>query len=207
LLLGLGCHNVEDAVLKACGHRFLVDRSREVEATGKLADAALIEPVLGLVDGLLGLGLFLLSSLSAGLVWDGLVYFLTGLLAPLASLSNSTARGSALDEACRGGTGSIGALSLAADEHSLGLGELDVDILLVDTRELAMEFIRFPGLADVELGLPARHTSATAAHSLTRVAVEVVKEAEEGSERGVGVIQASREESHCACLVEGRLEC
>lgn len=54
VLLSLGDHNREDAVLHGSGDGILVDADREGEGAGELADGALRDPVLGL--GLLGGG-------------------------------------------------------------------------------------------------------------------------------------------------------
>lgn len=59
MLLGLGDHNGEDAVLEVGADGVLVNSSGEVEAARELANAALSEPVLGLVGRLLLLGLLL----------------------------------------------------------------------------------------------------------------------------------------------------
>jgi len=69
-----------------------------------------------------------------------------------------------------------------------------VNVLLVHTRELAVEFIALLGLADIELGLPGRDLART----LARVGVIVLEETEERSEgdAGVGVVEVSGEESH-----------
>jgi hypothetical protein len=80
-----------------------------------------------------------------------------------------------------------------------------VDVLLVHTRELAVEFIALFGLADIKLRLPGRDLART----LARVGVKVVKEAEERSEGSVrvGVVEVSGEESHFVGLsVVGGLE-
>lgn len=121
----------------------------------------------------------------------------------LASLSDGAAHRSVLDEASWGSAGGVGALRSAANDHGLRVGELDVNVLLVDARELAVELVGVVGLADIELGLPAGDVGSATALALTRVVVKVVKEAEEGSEGSVGVVEVSGEESHFEVLVVG----
>lgn len=66
-----------------------------------------------------------------------------------------------------------------------------------------MELVGLGGLAHVKLGLPLGNWLAAdiaALAILSAVAVKVVKETEEGRERGLGgVVESAREESHCDC--------
>ena len=216
VLLGLGDSDAEDAISEASAHGVLINSGWEVESAGEFAERSLSEPVLGLVGRLgrgllldLLLGLLSFGNLRARLVGNRFIFVLNGglmgvgLVGLFALLGDGTTHRGVLNEAGVGRTGMVRALRLAADEQGLGFGELDVNVLLADTRELAMELVGIFSLADVEFGLPGRQGSsaATLSLSLTRVVVEVVKEAEERSEGGVSVVERSREEGgHCACL-------
>uniref|UniRef100_A0A8H7TR60 Uncharacterized protein n=1 Tax=Bionectria ochroleuca TaxID=29856 RepID=A0A8H7TR60_BIOOC len=59
----------------------------------------------------------------------------------------------------RGACG-VGALDFSADLHGLGVGELDVDVVLAQACELAVELVVVGRLADVELGLPGLEAQA-----------------------------------------------
>jgi len=214
VLLGLGDDDAQDTILEGSRDGVLVDAGGEVEAARELAKAALSEPVLGRVGRLLlDLLLGLLNDFGALLVGLGLSLILNcgvvRALAVVAALGDGTARGSVFNQTSRGSAGSVGALGLAADEHCLGLGEFDVDVLLAHSRELAVELIGLCSLADIKLRLPVAQTTAAAilSLSLARVAVEVVEEAEEGSEGGVGVVEVAGEESHFVWLVGDGVEC
>lgn len=216
VLLGLGHGDIENAVLEAGGDTFLLDAGGEAEAPRELANASLSEPVLGLVERLLGWRLLVWSLgsdlLLVGRCVLGLVLIFDGGLVRVATLSlfafgDGSAHSGILEMTGGRGSGSIGALDLTTDVHGLRLGEFDVDIVLGDAWQLAMELVGVGGLADVKLGLPCWESAASSL-TLTRVAVEFVKETEERSEGGVGgvVVEGSWEEGHCACLVGGGLE-
>jgi hypothetical protein len=210
VLLGLGNNNAQDTVLKLGRDVVLVDTSGEVEAARELAEGALGEPVLGLITGLLLdlLGLLVVGDFGAlvsfglGLVLNFGVVRVLVLIVALA-LSNGALGLRALDEASGRSAGSVCALSLAADGHGLRLSEFDVNVVLGHAGELSMELVGFASLADIELGLPvgeAASASTTVLLSLTRVAIEVVEETEEGSKGSIGVVEVAREESHCVCV-------
>jgi hypothetical protein len=216
VLLGLGNNNGEDAILEVGADLVLVHARREVEASRELANAALGEPVLGLVGRLVALHFRWLGSGGAGwsvrglgarFVGLGLGFVLNGCLARvsgLLALSDSTAH--AIFELASGRSASgVGAFDFAADEQSLRFSELDLHIVLADAGELAVELVGVVNFADIELGLELRESSPTAVLSsaLTRVCVKVVEETEERGEGGVGVVNVAREESHCGCLVGG----
>jgi hypothetical protein len=212
VLLGLGDNNAQDTIVEFSRDVVLVYTSGEVEAARKLAEAALGEPVLGLVSKLLLnlLGLFLVGNLSAGLVSLGLLLILDsgvmGAAVFLVVVGDSASGFSALDEASGRSAGSVGAFGLAANEHSLRLGELDVNVRLLHAGEFAVKLVGLSSLADIELGLPvakAAAASAISVGSLARVAVEVVKKTEERGEGGVGVVEVAGEESHCVCCGDG----
>jgi len=62
----------------------------------------------------------------------------------------------------------------------LRVDKLDLDVLLVDAWELAVEFVGGFDFLDVELGLEGLQSGAVATTSV--VAVEFIEEAEEGCE-------------------------
>lgn len=211
VLLGLGNNDAQDTIVELGRNVVLINSSGEVEASRELAEAALGEPVLGLISRLLLnlIVLLLVGDLSASLVGLGLLLTLDGsvvVVLVLLTTLDSALGFVALDEASGRSASSVGALSLAADEHGLRLGELDVNIRLLHSGEFTVEFVGLSGLADIELGLPVAKAAAASAisvlSSLARVAVEVIKETEERGEGSVGgVVEVAGEESHCVCCV------
>lgn len=210
VLLGLGNNNAQDTILELGRDVVLVDTSGEVETARELAEGALGEPVLGLITrllldllGLLVVGNFgALVSLGLGLILNLGVVRVLVLVVTLA-LANSALGLGALDEASGRSAGSVCALSLAADGHGLRLSEFNVDVFLGHARELSMKLVGLASLANIELGLPvgeAASTGTTVLLSLTRVAIEVVEETEEGSKGSIGVVEVAGEESHCVCV-------
>jgi len=71
------------------------------------------------------------------------------------------------------------------------VGEFDIDILLLNSRKFAMEFVGFRKLLDVELRSErleiASSTMVTAIVVGATVIVEIIEKAEEGSEGGIRV--------------------
>lgn len=180
----------------------------EVEASRELANGALCEPPLGVIGGLL-------LSRFGFLVFLGFDYFRRSLLglfgslfaivrdrlelllfdgslmrAPLfVNVAGSITTG-VLSDATRCGTSCESTLFLPGDEDRLRIGEDDMDIVPVYTRELAMELISLLRLADVKFWLPLGNGTSTSV--LTRVVVKVIEETEEGSEGGVGFVEFAR---------------
>lgn len=202
----LGNDNVEDAVCKASRHTILVDTRGKVESARKLADASLGEPIFGGVSRLLlgGVGLDHLAFGGGG-SGSSFVFILDSSLMRglrtlmLARLSDGAALGRVFKSASRRGTGRVSALNFAADDNRLRVGKLDVDILLLHSRELAMKFVSFARLTDVELGLPVSDSAAAGTLSvvaLAGVVVKVLKKAEERSERSLGSVKVALKESH-----------
>lgn len=213
MLLGLGHRDAEDAVLEVGGDTLLLHACREAEAARELSNAALREPVLGLINWLLLVGRLilrladsgdLLLGLASGLVFDSR---LVGVAALLAALSNGATHGVVFKMARGRRPGSVSALDAPADDHGLRFRELDVDMLLHHAWELAMELVGVGGLPDVKLGLPGRDagSSSLSLALAAGVGIKVVKETEERSEGGVGVVvvvvvEVAWEESHGARL-------
>jgi len=66
VLLSFGHDNGQNAILEVGSHFVLIDAVGEIEPARKLVNAALSEPVLGLVGDLLLLGFRLLFNFSCG---------------------------------------------------------------------------------------------------------------------------------------------
>lgn len=102
----------------------------------------------------------------------------------------------------------VDTLDVALDTESLGVGELNVDVLALETGELAVQVVGVRALLDVELGVEGLHDGRAAVVVLVLVVrgvggvgvgVVVVEEAEEGGEArgGRGLVEGAREECHC----------
>jgi hypothetical protein len=217
MLRGLGDANGQDTIFKLGLDCILVDAGREGEGARELADGALRDPILGGVGVLLfslgvgdlgrsgGRGGFDSTSAFLLVLDSGVVAFLR----LLALLGDGTAHLSVLDEARGRCAGSVGAFDATVDEHSLGVDELDVNVLLLHTCQFTVEFVGILDLSNVELGLEghlaAPGITVAVVASLLRVRVEVVEQAEERVETSVGsrAVEFSREESHCCGCGDG----
>jgi hypothetical protein len=149
-LLVLRNDNGEQAVLHGCRDGVLVDSGRERKTPAELADAALRYPEPGLrllrLSGLPLLGNFG-GTLNSTLILDS---SLVGLVT-VCTLDGTLGR-SALDEAGRWSTRGVAALGAAFDGQGVGVGEFDLDILLLNSGEFAVEFVGILEFLDVELG-------------------------------------------------------
>jgi len=192
--------NGEQAVLHSSSDAVLIDTRWEGEASRKFSDAALRDPELGF--GLLGLsGFFLVgefggSTLSSTLVLDG---SFVGLVA--IRILDGTLGRSILDETSWGCSGGVAALGAAFDGQGVGIGKLDLDILLLDSWEFAVQFVSVLAFLDVELGSECLQGGANVSVTLTAVFIEVVEHAEEWLEGGVGRVGSDEracEERHLA---------
>jgi len=195
-LLVLGNDDAEQAILHSGSDAVLVDSAWECERPGEFSNTAFGNPKLGL--RLLRLGGFLLldnlSGALSALVLDSSLVSLVAIRALDGTLSRST-----FDEAGRRGTRGVAALSTTLDGQGVGIGELNFDILLLDSGEFAVEFVRILDFLDVELwgeGLQGRVS--TLLGSL--VPIEVVEHTEEWleGEGWVGGKESSWEERHLA---------
>lgn len=211
--LGFGDHNAEDSILHRSVDLVLVDANRETEGATELADAALRNPVFGsrLLGSVLGGGDFSASLIftfgGAIFVFDGRLMGLFSI--GLAAFGDSTCSCGTFDKAGVGSARGIGAFRAAADCQGLSVGELDLDIFLLDTREFAVEFIGIFNLLDIELGVECLQGAAPVVMGIAVAAVliEVVEKAEERSEASVVVDEGSWEERHVACWFENSLSC
>ena len=200
LLHDRGCSlrhdNRQDAVLQTGADGILVDALGEVERAVELADRALGDPVLvgwrsGLGDllggGLGGLGDGGCRLLTLDFVFDGSLV-----------RGGAGAAGSFLFSGF--GFFSVGsvvlALDLALDDQGLRVGELDLDVLLVDAREFTVKVVRVLDFSHVEARRKSADGSGRWAGLRGAVDIVVVKKTEEGGEVGSEV--ETWEESHCS---------
>lgn len=168
----LGHGDGQDAVLQAGADVLLVDACREGEGTVELADGALADPVFGLVVVVV---VRLLHLLALAVVGGGVV------LVALARLRRV-----------------VLALGAALDDEGLVVGELDLDVLLRDAGQLAVQVVGVSGLAHVKARGEAAQGGGGAAASLA-VDVVVVQQAEEGGEVAGAEVREQRERHGCAC--------
>lgn len=215
MLLGLGHGDAQDAIVQVGGNGLLVDAGGEAEGARELADGALRDPELldglllllllggGLGGGDLGGAAGLLGLLGRLVLDGGLVARV--LLVGLAALGDGAAHlGAALDEAGGRRARGVVALGPARDHEGLRLGELDVDVVLLDAGELSVELVGVLGLLHVEArgeggsGAAGAMAGAGLGAGLLGVLVEVIQEAEERGERGLRSKVGSREEGHFA---------
>lgn len=215
MLGSLGHTDREDSVRELGRDVIGRDLAREVENPAELADAALRDPVLGVVDRA-----FLLLLLLAALVQLGdssgrcglgggvgfvVIVLNSGLVrgaGAFLAVGDGTAHLIALLEETSGGsTRGVGALDAAPNMEGVGVGELDGDVLLLQAGELAVKLIGILDLADIELGLEGRDVVAVGAAggavltALAGIVVEVLQKTEERSEGGVRVVEVAGEES------------
>jgi hypothetical protein len=191
----LGNEDAQDSVLQAGLDSILVDACRECKAAMELSDRAFRDPVLGL-GGLVLLGNLLLVRLLGDLGVSLREVFLDGGLVTKLLLLRSFA---ALNEA-------LWALALLADilvttgdGESVVIGPLDVDVLLLNTGKLSMEFIALLSLLNVELGCEGPDVVELAVDVAEGLAIILIEEPEDGSE----LLSETREERHCCwCVVE-----
>lgn len=205
-LLQLRNHDAENAILHGSMDSILINTDREAEATRELANAPLRNPVFGLrlLWLLLGLGDFGRGLLCSTFILDGSLVSLV-VVVGLTALRDGTSRSGTFDEASRGGTGGIRPLGTALDGQCLGIGEFNLNILLLNARKLSMKFVGVGNLLDIKFGAEGLQVRAvmTALRSVaaTRVLIEVIEKSEEGSEGSVGIVcnKWAREERHVAC--------
>jgi hypothetical protein len=197
LLLGLGDQDRQDAVLHGSMNSVLINTDGEAEGAGELANATLRDPVflLMLLVGGGGLGV-LLGNLGGGGFG---IFVLDGSLMSL--LGDGTFSSGCLDETSGTSAGFVFALSTALDRKSIGVGEFDLDVLLVDAGKLAMEFVSVLDLSEIKLwGEGFQMSASGGAVNIAGVLVELIEHTEERVERGGWVIgdKASWEKRHLA---------
>jgi hypothetical protein len=70
-------------------------------------------------------------------------------------------------------------------DYLLGIGELDLNILLLNAWKFSMKFVGVGNLLDIELGaegLQVRAVMTTLRNVATRVLIEVIEKSEEGGD-------------------------
>lgn len=146
----------------------MVDAGGKGKGAGKFADGALRDPVavlrlllllhlLVLVGGgdllVVGRGLRGLGARHGGFVFDGgLVVVLAGGLGCIFRGGDTALFLLALDSGGRS-AGFAVAFGAALDAQGLGVGELDLDVLLVDSGELAVKLVAVLDLLHIEARL------------------------------------------------------
>jgi len=184
-LLVLGDDNAEQTILHACSDVVLVDTGREGEGAREFSDTAFRDPKLGL--RLLGLSRLILLGDLGGSAFSTLV--LDGGLVSLVSVGSldGTLGWSTLDETSGWSARGVASLGTAFDGQRVGVGEFDLDILLLDTGKLAVEVVSVLVFLDVELGGEGLQGggNVTVALTVAAVLIEVIKETKEWLE-GVG---------------------
>lgn len=185
-LLVLRNDNAEQTVLHGGCDIVLVDASWERERARELSNTALRDPELRFrFLGASGLGL--LGNFGGSAFCT---FVLDGSLVGLVTIGtlDGTSSWSTFDEASGRGTGLIRALGATLDGDGVVIAELDLDVLLLDTGEFAVQLIVVLDLLDVELGVEGLHLAAvtTATSVALRVLVEVLEKLEEWVEGGVG---------------------
>lgn len=200
VFLGLRNMDSEDAILERSRHTILIHTVWEIKASREIADAALADPVLGIVGG------FLRRYFNGALLHGFLFSLVTnGSLVRFATLGY---RGRGLPTALDGtggrSAGGVRALNVAANHHRLWVNELDAQILLGHAGKLAVQLVGGISLADVKPRRKRREvaavTMAIAGSSAPSIRVEVIEEAEERSEaRILGSVEAGAwKEGHLA---------
>ena len=186
--LSLRDDNAQNTILQASLYSFLVDTGREGERAVELSYRALANPVLRL-GRLVLLGNLLLVGLLCDLVGLGRI-ILNGRLVTNLLLVRVLA---VLDEALWALTFFADVLVATRDGQGVVVGPFNVDVLLLNTRELSVEFIALLCLLDVELGGEGPDALELAVEVTEGLAVVFVKQAEDGSK----LLSESWEERHC----------
>jgi len=194
--LSLRHDDAEDTIFHGSFDSVLVNSAREAEGASKGPNAALGDPPL------CARLVLLRSVLSLSLV------LLSGCLLPLVARLDFSLLLAALQETGRWLAFGVGALRTATDDEGLGVGELDLNILLIDAGKLAVELVLSILLADVELGVECFGDLVGSAHNIAvriaaSIGVEVVKETEERTKANVGLGSEIRtwQERHVALSV------
>lgn len=196
----LGDNNRENTILQAGLHCILIHSGWERERSRKFANRAFREPVL--LFRWLWLVLLDLLVLASGLlhtIRGTLILYrrLVGLVRVL----DLALFCRCFDISCGTSTFFSDMLGAAFDGESLAVGELDVDVLLFDTRQLRVDFVALWQLLHINLGRKGLEGSgdgviATAVLNVSRI---VICQPEERLEGGELVLECSWEERHFAC--------
>lgn len=226
MLRCLGNLDGKDSVVEAGADGVLLDLPGEIEGPAELADAALAAPVLRAVSGcgllrLLGLLGSLLLGRSGGFDVDFGSRPLAVLILVLYRGLVALGRGGGLVVvafACRaslvtfhktgdGRLRSVRARDAAVNTESVRVGELDINVLLLQTSEFAVKLKVAVEFADIKLRLEGNGGAGGATIaivSLASVGVEVFEKTEKRREADLGVVVVAGEEGHLVWYVGAR---
>lgn len=181
--------NAQDTILQARPNCILIDACRERKAAVELANRTLANPVSRLLSfALLSdilclfrlLGDCVVVGASCRFVFDAWLKFLL--------------LGCILNEALWALTFFADVFVAARDSDCVVVGPFDVDILLLDAREFAVEFVTLLGFFDVELWSERpRSVGEVAVDVAEGLAIILIEETEDGSE----LLSEAWEERHC----------
>jgi hypothetical protein len=144
----------------------------------ELADRALSDPVLGPALRRLGDILGGISLGDGGLLVAALAFILDGRL--LVFVLVLLVFGALVDEALGWGAAFGAVLRAAADGEGVAIGPFNVDVLLLDSRQLAVQLVGVLHLLDVKLGREGAQAGVEAAEVvLPRRLIVVVNETED----------------------------
>jgi len=182
-LLMLWDNDGEQAVFHARSNTVLIDTRWECKSTLEGANAALGDPEFRLRRFRLSAVVLLAHfrrTLSSSFILD------RGLVGGVVCIFDCTLRWGGINEAGRRCSRVVAALSTAFDRQGVGIGELDLHILLFYSGELAMEFVCILDFLYIEFRSEALQASVRIfTITLATVLIEVVEHTEEWL-KGVG---------------------
>lgn len=163
--------------------------SRESKRATEFPNTALRNPILALVLLLLFLWrISLLDYLTRSRALAAFGNILDCGLMLLVLLLDGLWLGSSLDESSWWSAALIVTFGAAVDSEGLGVGELDVDVLLGDAWEFTVKFVVCLVLLEVEFGLEGGERATTTSSRWGVVVVELIKKTEERGEGGLGSV-------------------
>ena len=196
--------NGQDTILHRSLDAVVVDEIGESEGPREGADRAFGDPVLGFgLFWLLGmLRLLLLGDL--GGAFSALIGILDSCLVAVGTLDGALS-GCIFDETGWGGTRGVAVLGAAFDGQGVAVGELDVDVLLLNAGKFAVKLESGLRLNQVPFGGECLQVGACGVFTTTNpaVSIKVVQHSEEGLERvysRVGIDESAWKVRHLACL-------
>lgn len=180
-------HDAQDAILETSFDAILIHTRRERKRAVEFAHTAFTNPIPRLLGIVLLADIFLSRSCGharlSTLILDARLVCGINFLLFLC----------ALDEALRPLALFAAVLVAPGDGQRVVVGPLDVDVLLLDAGEFAVEFVDFLGLFNVEFGREGAHVFELAVQVAEGLAVVFVEETEDGRE----FLREAWEERHC----------
>jgi len=203
VLLGFWHNDAKDTVLHACLDGVLVNSSREAKGASKFSYAAFRNPEFGLFLWLLRL-LFLGRVGSGGVFVGGILVLDCGFVTVglLTTFGDGARCLSSFDEVAGRCAGCVRSLGAASDGQGLGIGELDLNVLLFNAGKFTVQLVCVGHLLDIESRLEGPQVASVVMSITTGrpgVGVEVIEETEERGEGWIGAYECAREERHLAC--------